>query len=42
MNNKSVVILCFYLVNEVMKFIGNNEREGIFRLNIFMFVYVLF
>lgn len=34
MNNESVAILCFYSVNEVMKFIGNNEREVTLRLNI--------
>lgn len=34
MNNESVAILCFYSVNEVMKFIGNNEREVTLTLNI--------
>lgn len=36
MNNESVAILCFYSVNEVMKFIGNNEREVTLRLNIYV------
>lgn len=40
MNNKSVAILCFYSVNEVMKFIGNNEREVTLKLNTFMFANV--
>lgn len=40
MNNKSGAILCFYSVNEVMKFIGNNEREVTLRLNTFMFANV--